>query len=37
MTQGQTVTPSKLDQKKMYPLAYAADLAKPGVSIDAAR
>uniref|UniRef100_A0A803QF20 Subtilisin-like protease SBT5.6 n=1 Tax=Cannabis sativa TaxID=3483 RepID=A0A803QF20_CANSA len=28
---GETVTPSKL-RRKLYPLAYAADLAKPGVS-----
>ncbi|PON54635.1 Subtilase [Parasponia andersonii] len=33
---GQTVTPSKL-KKKMYPLAYAADVAKPGESRDKAR
>ncbi|GMN43427.1 hypothetical protein TIFTF001_012635 [Ficus carica] len=35
--QGQSLTPSKLNPNKMYPLAFAADLAKPGVSRDLAR
>ncbi|GMN23765.1 hypothetical protein TIFTF001_047589 [Ficus carica] len=35
--QGQSLTPSKLNPNKMYPSAFAADLAKSGVSRDLAR